>query len=838
LSETIASSGERIRSVATPTGRNSQGGSSLSLLQLCAVVRENLRTFLVVLGAALGACLVYVLFTPPLYEATARVVLRGAPLSELTIERDQGTASGSFASGQVQLETLANVLRSDELAWKVITNLKLFQTPGMTGSFRRRFADFDPANPSPDARTYLLDEFEQDLIVQSIPHTLVLQIRFRSHDAALSKAVVDALIEAYGKQQTEQRVQATNASAEWLKDQLGLLKARVDLESQRLSDFQKAHGILNNSDLGNGQSPGAGLAPELTEVDTLGRELVTASTDRILREAEFHAASSGDPELVLASDPKLSVAGSASALLGQLRMRRSELEQEQAQLRIEHGPNFPRVVEIQNQMRDLDLQIKTEDAKLVERFRSAWKTAQDREELLRKQLANSTGAAMKLNQATLEYAVMRQEAAASHDVYVRVMQQAEEAGLAAASYSPNISVIDHARQPVKPASPNLPVDLGITLFVSNWFALGVVMMRRSFQERTKIAAVLLVLALANPWLRAQAPTPSTSGLPTGVARIPQSGETHSQPDAREAPAVWNRAPGPTEMGVPDGVARPKMPMATSISAGDLLEVSEARTPEMRASVRVSAVGTVTLALAGEVHGAGLDELSAGHAIDAALIDRGMLLHPQVTVLVTAYAAQDVTVLGEVARPGVYGYTMHHRLLDVVSAASGLTSSAGRLVFITHRNNVKAVDTVVLGLSGSGSAEEHNPELLPGDTVEVSRAGLVYVVGDVIRPGGFPVDQVQTTTVVQALSLAWGPGQNASLTKAILIREQPGGRIITSLNLKRMLRGQDPDIPIRDRDILFVPNSTAKNLWNRTMESVIQSAAGVSIYAGLVYSQRF
>jgi polysaccharide export outer membrane protein len=279
-------------------------------------------------------------------------------------------------------------------------------------------------------------------------------------------------------------------------------------------------------------------------------------------------------------------------------------------------------------------------------------------------------------------------------------------------------------------------------------------------------------------------------------------------------------------------------MAAPIGAGDLLEITEARTPELRASVRVSATGTVMLALAGEVRVLGMDESNAAHAIEAALVERGMLLHPQVRVLVTAYAAQDVTVLGEVARPGVYGYSVHHRLLDLVSAASGLNPSAGRLVFITHRDDTKAVQTVLLDPSGIDAGGEHNPELLPGDTVQVSRAGLVYVVGDVIRPGGFPVDQAQTTTAVQALSLAWGPGQNASLTRAILIREQPGGRTITSLNLKRMLRGQDPDIPIRDRDILFVPDSMAKNLWNRTMESVIQSAAGVSIYAGLVYSQRF
>jgi protein involved in polysaccharide export with SLBB domain len=93
-------------------------------------------------------------------------------------------------------------------------------------------------------------------------------------------------------------------------------------------------------------------------------------------------------------------------------------------------------------------------------------------------------------------------------------------------------------------------------------------------------------------------------------------------------------------------------------------------------------------------------------------------------------------------------------------------------------------------------------------------------------------------VVQALTLAWGPTQNAATSKALLIREQKGGRTLITLNLKRMLHGQDPDQPIHDRDILFVPDSMAKNLMNRTIESAIQSAVGVTIYAGLVYSDRF
>ena len=123
-------------------------------------------------------------------------------------------------------------------------------------------------------------------------------------------------------------------------------------------------------------------------------------------------------------------------------------------------------------------------------------------------------------------------------------------------------------------------------------------------------------------------------------------------------------------------------------------------------------------------------------------------------------------------------------------------------------------------------------------MQVSRAGLVFVIGDVVRPGGFPVDPAQGLTVVQALSLAWGPTQNAATGRALLIREQKGGRTLTTLNVKRLLHGQDPDQPVFDRDILFIPDSMAKNLLNRTMESAIQSAVGVTIYAGLVYSQRF
>jgi len=653
--------------------------------------------------------------------------------------------------------------------------------------------------------------------------------------------VVNALIEAYGHQETDARLRATRNGTEWLNTQLHDLQERVDGDDVRLADFQKEHGILSTSQiLEDGRSREVGHSGAVAAVDALSRELVNATADRILLETEYGAAMAGDPEAALVLNGRAGLAGSAgTALLQQLRARRSDLQQEKTQLEIEHGPNFPRVVEIRRQTRDLDEQIRAADARLVEDLRSAWKTSLEREQLLRKSLADATGAGLLQSGAELKYAAMRQEANAHREVYVRMMQQAEEAGLAAGSHGSAMSVIDIARQPAKPASPNLPVDLPITLFVSLWVGLGAVLGREGIRNRRMQAAALMGFVFLGASLgHGQAPTPSTSGLPTGVARIPQSAETKSLPNAKDAPIVWNGGQGAKWAGASPGTSQAVLVMAAAIGPGDMLEVTEAHSPEMRAVVRVSEAGTVMLPLAGEVHLGGMNEGAAARTIETALLDRGMLLHPQVTVLVTAYAGQDVSVLGEVMRPGVYGYAVHHRLLHLISEASGLSQNAGRLVTVTHRNDPQGAVAVVLDLSGKDNETDHNPELLAGDTVQVSRAGLVYVVGDVIRPGGFPVDAVQTTTVLQAVSLAWGPGQNAALKKAVLIREQAGGRTVTTLNLKRMLRGLDPDVPVRDRDILFVPDSMAKNLWNRSMESVIQSAAGVSIYSGLVYSQRF
>ena len=819
-------------------------GSIRELIDLC----QRRRRFLSgTIGALMLLCALYCWIVPNQYEASARVALRMQPASSLTVDAAETIAPASILSTPLQLETLANVLRSERLSWRVITELKLYESAAFSKRFRGKFPKFDVANPTPEEQGYLLDAFAKRLQVRSLPRTLLLEIRFRSRDPAEAARVVNALIEKFIAQEGEGRLGATEEASKWLQGQLKVLTEQVDAKEKRLEEFERDHRLISTEQsTADGQMIERLHSSAVQQVDEMERQLAAASGDRILREAIYVQAQQGNPEQVLAANPELEAAmgTSGAVLVRQLRTHLSEVDVELAQLKAEHGPNYPRVVELERAGQEIALQIKAEDANLVEAFQRSWKTAEERERQLRQQLDTQTMEGLQQNDATMRYAVLRDEVLSGRELCARLQQRIEEAGLAAGVRAPSITVVDAARVPYKPVTPDWLLYLGITLFSSMWLALGgALLLDALWPVKSKItgaAACLLVLVLCSSVGWGQAPTPNTQGLPSGVVKLPQDEPAGLQPNPKTAPPVWN-ATGNAQ-GLPEQAVQTTRyvgaSMALPIAAGDFLEVSEFHTPEFHSAVRVATDGTVQLPLAGAVKLEGLTEQDAAQAVAKALVDGGMLLHPQVSVLVTNAVGQDVSVMGEVARPGVYPYTAHHRMLDLIATASGLSPNAGRLVSVFHREEPQTPHAAVLDPSGTDAKVEHNPELRPGDTVLVSRAGLVYVIGDVIRPGGFAVDPVQGLTVVQALSLAWGATPNAAASKAILIRDQTGGRTLTTLNLRRMIRGQDPDQPVRDRDILFVPDSTAKNLMNKSLESAIQSAIRVSIYAGLVYSQRF
>jgi polysaccharide biosynthesis/export protein len=269
--------------------------------------------------------------------------------------------------------------------------------------------------------------------------------------------------------------------------------------------------------------------------------------------------------------------------------------------------------------------------------------------------------------------------------------------------------------------------------------------------------------------------------------------------------------------------------ALGLDTGDLLDVRVFDTPELSGKLRVDEAGQITLPIGGAVTVRGLTAEQVGVAIEERLRQRNILRDPHVDVFVDDYATQGVTVAGEVKTPGIYPWSGKHTVLDFISAAGGLTPYASRTVTLSRKDREQVITFQLNNsLQTPGGADL---EARPGDRILVARAGVVYVVGDVGRPGGYLIDNNDTVTVLKALALAQGMNKTAKYD-AKLIRSAPSGRTEADLPLKKILANQAADPKLQDGDIVFVPVSGAKQFADKGMSAILQTAVGVVIYGRL------
>jgi protein involved in polysaccharide export with SLBB domain len=176
--------------------------------------------------------------------------------------------------------------------------------------------------------------------------------------------------------------------------------------------------------------------------------------------------------------------------------------------------------------------------------------------------------------------------------------------------------------------------------------------------------------------------------------------------------------------------------------------------------------------------------------------------------VTKPDSHGISVLGEVNKPGVYPVLSTRKLFDMISAAGGTTPKAGCDILITHRNQPDNVQKITLS-SEPANQTEANVDVFPGDTIVVTKAPMVYVLGDVRFPGGFLIDKSNGLTVLRALALAQGATSTAALNSSRLIHKTSEGLKETPIYLKKILEGKAQDVKLEPDDVLFVPHSAGK-----------------------------
>jgi len=290
---------------------------------------------------------------------------------------------------------------------------------------------------------------------------------------------------------------------------------------------------------------------------------------------------------------------------------------------------------------------------------------------------------------------------------------------------------------------------------------------------------------------------------------------------------------------PNGVASAR----NRIAPGDFLTINVFDVPELTQETRVDDKGDAVLTLLGSLHLAGMTTTDAQTLIQDRLRQGNYILEPRVSILIREYASftaggalngtQGVSVFGEVTKPGVYPLLGTRTLLDVISDAGGTTPLAARQATV-KRHATGEVLHATLTSTNPTDLLDGNLELQVGDTVIVPKAGIVYIVGDVGRPGGFAIQDEGKLSLLQLLALGGGPNRTAALSHAKFLRKTPTGLQEEDVNLKKILEGKQSDVALNVDDILFVPSSRVKTMMATTPQALLQSAAGAAIYTGIAY----
>jgi polysaccharide export outer membrane protein len=260
--------------------------------------------------------------------------------------------------------------------------------------------------------------------------------------------------------------------------------------------------------------------------------------------------------------------------------------------------------------------------------------------------------------------------------------------------------------------------------------------------------------------------------------------------------------------------------------------------------QIDSQGYLNVPLAGRIHVAGMrvDELE--QELNKRL--KVYIKEPNVAVSIQEYRSQPVTVVGAVNHAGVQQLQGQKTLLEVISMAEGLREDAGFSAKVTRRLEFGELPLPKAQIDGTerfsvaevdleallaGKNPEQNIVMMPNDVVSIPRAQMVYVIGAVERSGGFALAEQSNISALQALALAGGLVITAAPNHAKILRqaENENGRVEIALNLKDILSGKQPDVPLGGEDILFVPQSGAKQVGLALGRALVQAGTSIAIW---------
>ncbi len=547
-------------------------GADFSLQQLWRVLLIRRRAVLFTLLAMVSLAIAVPLLMTPKYEAASLIEVNKENSDRLGLDELEGPGSGAADSFDYNLNqrTQADVLQSQSLALQAAEQLGLEARK----EFRVKAGWFDvaqvnaeyrlPLDQAPLRRAQIQKVFERNLTVKPVPGTRMIEVRFLSPDPQVAADVVNTLVSDYLEQYFKIRYSATAQASEWLAKQLDELKSQVEQSQQRLNQLQKQAGILGTDETHN---------VVMAKLEELNKQLTAAEANRILKQAVSQIAKSGSAELIssLATSNLIGGPGGMNpnslALVQSLRSQETELRMQYAQAGSKYGPNYPKLVQMRSQLKEMDAAIHAETDKLAARAENDYVAARSAETMLRASFDDQKSKANQLNDSAIQYTILKREVESSRQLYDDLLKKLKEGGILAGLRSSNVVVIDPARTTAKPALPNYPLNLGLGFGLGLLGGIALAFLREGFDDTIRtpeqigtISALTPVAII--PELAVAGSRRFLSGIPTILPSRAFSGE--KQCNVLESPLLAEAFRGlRTSLLMSNGYQPPKVLLVTS-----------------------------------------------------------------------------------------------------------------------------------------------------------------------------------------------------------------------------------------------------------------------------------
>jgi capsular exopolysaccharide synthesis family protein len=402
----------------------------------------------------------------PIYEATARVEIGRESTSILPFQ--DPASYDAYLDMENYIETQVKILQSETLASLTIRSLNLANHPDFGGQPSKVIDVPILGSHGSTEQSPTVSAFLTRLSVKRVPNSRLLDVKFESTDPQLAARVVNTHLVNYIEQHFRSRFESATQASNWLAGQLDELKIKVEKAEDKRLGYERENQIWTIDEKQNITTQKLG---------DLNKELTAAQADRMKKEADYQLAHAGNLDAIPAIRDSL--------VIQDLNKKRSEASAQYSEALSQYGPNFPKVVRLQERLKELDQLLAREKANIVNGLESEYRMAQQREMLINQALEKQKAEANRLGENLVQYNILKREAEANKQLYEGLLQKLKEAGISAGLRSSNIRVVDPALAPTSPSRPQKTRNILLAVLIGLVGGVGLAFLREYLDNTVK-----------------------------------------------------------------------------------------------------------------------------------------------------------------------------------------------------------------------------------------------------------------------------------------------------------------------------------------------------------------